>query len=102
MVQRNARLSLKAGKSRAAALTITHANAPQVLTSDAPPTLWPCRRIETTTPVREFPSFTADLNALADWLEACGVDTIAMESIGRVLDSIVRASGVTYASETLP
>jgi transposase len=33
-------------------------------------------------PVREFSSFTADLNALADWLERCGVDTVAMESTG--------------------
>ena len=33
-------------------------------------------------PVREFPSFTADLERLADWLEACGVDTVAMESTG--------------------
>ncbi len=33
-------------------------------------------------PVREFPSFTADLHALADWLEGCGVDTVAMESTG--------------------
>jgi transposase len=33
-------------------------------------------------PVREFPSFTADLNALADWLGACGVDVVAMESTG--------------------
>ena len=33
-------------------------------------------------PVREFPSFTVDLNALADWLQACGVDTVAMESTG--------------------
>ena len=33
-------------------------------------------------PVREFKSFTADLNALADWLAACGVDTVAMESTG--------------------
>ena len=33
-------------------------------------------------PVREFPSFTVDLNALADWLFACGVDTVAMESTG--------------------
>ena len=33
-------------------------------------------------PVREFASFTADLNALADWLRACGVDTVAMESTG--------------------
>jgi transposase len=33
-------------------------------------------------PIREFPSFTKDLHALADWLIACGVDTVAMESTG--------------------
>lgn len=33
-------------------------------------------------PVREFRSFTADLNALADWLSSCGVDVVAMESTG--------------------
>jgi transposase len=33
-------------------------------------------------PVREFPSFTEDLCLLADWLTACGVDTVAMESTG--------------------
>jgi transposase len=33
-------------------------------------------------PVREFQSFTADLHRLADWLAACGVDTVAMESTG--------------------
>ncbi len=33
-------------------------------------------------PVREFASFTADLHHLADWLDACGVDTVAMESTG--------------------
>jgi transposase len=33
-------------------------------------------------PVREFPSFTADLEHLADWLDGCGVDTVAMESTG--------------------
>jgi transposase len=32
--------------------------------------------------VRKFGTFTADLEALADWLSACGVDTIAMESTG--------------------
>lgn len=32
--------------------------------------------------VREFGAFTADLNALADWLEQCGVTTVAMESTG--------------------
>lgn len=33
-------------------------------------------------PVREFPSFTADLGAIADWLRACNVDVVAMESTG--------------------
>lgn len=33
-------------------------------------------------PVREFSSFTADLQRLADWLDACHVDTVAMESTG--------------------
>ena len=33
-------------------------------------------------PVREFQTFTQDLYALADWLEACGVRTVAMESTG--------------------
>lgn len=32
--------------------------------------------------VREFGTFTADLNALADWLKQCGVTTVAMESTG--------------------
>lgn len=33
-------------------------------------------------PVRMFASFTEDLNALADWLQQCGVGTVAMESTG--------------------
>ena len=32
--------------------------------------------------LRSFPSFTADLHRLADWLEACGIETVAMESTG--------------------
>jgi transposase len=32
--------------------------------------------------VREFKSFTADLHELANWLERCGVKTVAMESTG--------------------
>jgi transposase len=31
-------------------------------------------------PVRKFPTFTQDLHALADWLEQCGVRSVAMES----------------------
>ena len=33
-------------------------------------------------PVREFTSFTDDLHRLADWLLACGVTTVVMESTG--------------------
>src|SRR5205807_10100784 len=32
--------------------------------------------------VREFGTFTADLQAIADWLAQCGVTTVAMESTG--------------------
>ena len=32
--------------------------------------------------VRSFPSFTEDLHRLADWLQSCRVDTVAMESTG--------------------
>ena len=34
------------------------------------------------TPVRAFTTFTTDLHRLADWLAACGVTTVAMESTG--------------------
>jgi transposase len=33
-------------------------------------------------PVREFGAMTDDLNEMADWLLACGVDTVALESTG--------------------
>ena len=33
-------------------------------------------------PVREFRTFTADLQRLAQWLAQCGVKTVAMESTG--------------------
>jgi transposase len=49
-------------------------------------------------PVREFRSFTADLEALADWLEACGIDTVAMESTGVYwigLHELLEARGFT-------
>jgi transposase len=31
-------------------------------------------------PVRCFPTFTEDLHRIADWLKACGITTVAMES----------------------
>jgi transposase len=33
-------------------------------------------------PVRSFGCYTADLYALAEWLQQCGVETVAMESTG--------------------
>jgi transposase len=33
-------------------------------------------------PVRRFECFTADLRRLADWLQSCGVKTVAMQSTG--------------------
>jgi transposase len=33
-------------------------------------------------PVREFATFTGDLYRLAEWLRACGVETVALESTG--------------------
>ena len=33
-------------------------------------------------PVRRFGCYTPDLEALADWLVQCGIDTVAMESTG--------------------
>ena len=36
----------------------------------------------TSEPVRQFGTYTPDLYALADWLAACGVDTVAMEATG--------------------
>lgn len=39
-------------------------------------------RYATDDAVREFGPMTDDLNAMADWLLACGVDTVALESTG--------------------
>jgi transposase len=33
-------------------------------------------------PIRTFGVYTADLEALADWLVACGIETVALESTG--------------------
>ncbi len=32
--------------------------------------------------VRSFPTFTADLRRLAEWLKACQIETVAMEATG--------------------
>ena len=33
-------------------------------------------------PIRKFGTYTVDLHSLADWLESCGIDRVAMESTG--------------------
>jgi transposase len=33
-------------------------------------------------PVREFGSWTADLNRMAEWLQACGIEMVVMQSTG--------------------
>ena len=64
-----------------AAITLTHPNAAGIdIGSAAHFVAVPPERDDE--PVREFTSFTADLHRLADWLDACGVDTVAMESTG--------------------
>ena len=48
-------------------------------------------------PVRTFQSFTGDLHRLADWLVACRIDTVAMESTGIYwvpLYEILQARGI--------
>ena len=63
------------------AITLTHPNAAGIdIGSAAHFVAVPPERDDE--PVREFASFTADLHRLADWLDACGVDTVAMESTG--------------------
>jgi len=50
------------------------------------------------TPVRSFPTFTADLHRLADWLTTCGVTSVAMEATGVYwipLFEILETRGVT-------
>jgi transposase len=81
MAQRNRSIPRKPGKSRQPPLTITHPNAAGIdIGSASHFVAVPPDRDDD--PVREFPAFTVDLNALADWLKACGVDTVAMESTG--------------------
>ena len=80
MAQRNRLLKLKSPQSRQA-LSLTHPNAAGIdIGSTAHFVAVPPDRDDE--PVREFASFTADLERLADWLQACGIDTVAMESTG--------------------
>lgn len=81
MAKHRTKVVPKPSQSRAAALSITHPNAAGIdIGSASHFVAVPADRDDA--PVREFASFTTDLNALADWLKACGVDTVAMESTG--------------------
>ena len=68
-------------RTRVRGLEVAHPNAAGIDIGSASPfvAVPPDRDDE---PVREFRSFTADLKALAQWLTACGVDIVAMESTG--------------------
>ena len=45
--------------------------------------IWASVPADRATPnVRCFSTFTPDLYALADWLQACGIETVALESTG--------------------
>lgn len=80
MAQRNKLIDTKSKKSREV-LSLTHPNSAGIdIGSSSHYVAVPPDRDEQ--PVREFASFTEDLARLADWLSACGVDTVAMESTG--------------------
>src|SRR5438270_7950761 len=85
LAQRNRSVSLKPGKSRAA-LTIAHPNAAGIdIGSASHFVAVPPDRDDD--PVREFRSFTVDLNALADW--QAGSSLLPPEMIGA--NSIARS-----------
>jgi len=81
MAARKTKTGVKIKVKNHPALTITHPNAAGIDIGSASHyvAVPPDRDDE---PVREFPCFTADLNAIADWLTACRVDIVAMESTG--------------------
>ena len=80
MAKRNRNVIPKPVKTRQA-LSLTHPNAAGIdIGSASHFVAVPPERDDE--PVREFPSFTADLERMADWLDACAVDTVAMESTG--------------------
>ena len=80
MAQIKQKISVKPSRSKEA-LSLTHPNAAGIdIGSSSHYVAVPPERDDE--PVREFPSFTVDLEVMADWLKACGVDTVAMESTG--------------------
>src|SRR5690349_8130796 len=43
--------------------------------------------------VRSFGAYTAQLEALVQWLKSCGIQTVAMERDGRLLGCVVPEAG---------
>ena len=70
-----------AERTRPRSLTIAHPNAAGIdVAAGSHFVAVPADRDDE--PVREFASFTEDLERLAAWLTQCGVDVVAMESTG--------------------
>jgi len=69
----------KKSKRRCDTLTVLHPDAAgiDVGASELYVTVSADRDLQ---PVRSFPTLTRDLHALADWLEQCGIHSVAMES----------------------
>jgi transposase len=47
--------------------------------------------------IRTFPTFSADLEALADWLQAEGVTQVVMEATGQRLEADLVGAGGAWA-----
>ena len=76
-----ARKSTKKGKGSSRMLPVMHANAAGIdIGAEEIFVAVPADRAAD--PVRSFGTFTRDLHELADWLQECGVRTVAMESTG--------------------
>ena len=56
--------------------------SPPASTSATPKSTPPCPKAPPIRRLRVLRTFTPDLEALADWLTSCHVDTVAMESTG--------------------
>jgi len=79
MAKHKSKQQLKPGKVDALAQINQNAAGIDVGAEEVYVAVPPDRDIEN---VRSFPTFTADLQSLADWLKRCGVETVAMESTG--------------------
>src|SRR5258708_33421869 len=44
-------------------------------------------------PVQKFSRFTTDLHRMADWLKACGMETVVMQATGGYLGAVFEVLG---------